>query len=204
MTDQLEDWKQEQLTEKIRGGDVFIYPTDTCYGIGCSIENSEAIERVYELKGRDRAKPVPVLLHRDHLDGLVEVSEVECRALETFWPGGLTLVLSARSPQDHDDRLISDGTMAVREPDLPALVSFLEEAGPIVGTSANLSGKPSPRRIDDVHPELLQAVDFVLGEAEGSGQSSTVAEWDAENHQWIIHREGPVSAELLEDVIPDP
>lgn len=202
MTDELEDWQQEQLIERVRNGSVFIYPTDTCYGIGCSIFSSEAIDRVFQLKGRDDDKPVPVLTHPSDVDELADVSDVERQAMDTFWPGALTLVMTARNPNKLDNRVLRSGTIALRTPDVPPLVSFLEETGPIVGTSANLSGKPSPSRLSDVHPELLQDVDFVLGETEGEGESSTVAEWKADDNKWIIHREGPVTRDELDKLVP--
>lgn len=145
MKNDLASWEHDQLSKRIRDGAVFIYPTDTCYGLGCSIDSPEAIDAVFDIKGRDESKTVPVLLTADQVKTLAAVCPVEERAMERFWPGGLTLALDARNPDSLDPRLLREGTVAVREPDVAPLIELIEEAGPIVGTSANLSGRPSPR-----------------------------------------------------------
>jgi len=189
------------LAERIEDGAVFIYPTDTCYGLGCSIHRSEAIGRIFDLKGRSEQKPVPSLVHRDQVSNFARIEPVERAAMEEFWPGGLTLVLECSEVRNLDDRLLDESTIAIREPDLTPLVEVIETTGPIVGTSANISGNPSPQELGDVHPELFQQVDFILGESRGSGESSTVAEWIETRNQWVVHREGPISKASLEHLV---
>ncbi|MFP4686914.1 MAG: L-threonylcarbamoyladenylate synthase [bacterium] len=197
MSEKLKDWERQQLVEKIKGGAVFIYPTDTGCGIGCSIYCSGAIESVFMMKQRDPEKTVPVLLHHSQVDELASVDAVEREAMNNFWPGVLTLVLKAKNPGELDPHIVRNGTLALREPGLQGLVDLLKECGPVVGTSANIAGQPMPRRIEDVNPQLLQQVDFVLGDAEGQGQSSTVAAWDSSKKEWQIYREGPVTEAQL-------
>jgi len=193
----MEDWKEEQLVERVENGAVFIYPTDTCYGIGCSIRSTRGIDAVYRIKGRPEDKPVPVLLCKQHVESLVTPSAVEWKAIQRHWPGGLTLVMEVTEPPKWDERLLRENTMALRSPGLNLLNQFLSRVGPIVGTSANISGDPSPARLEDVHPQLLAEVDFVLGEHEAKGTPSTVAEWNPDSVSWTVHREGPVDPDRL-------
>ena len=193
----MKDWEEDQLVERVENGAVFIYPTDTCYGIGCSIRSTEGIDAVYRIKQRPEDKPVPVLLSERDVELLVRPSAVEWDAIQRHWPGDLTLVMEVKEPRKWDDRLLRENTMALRSPGLKPLNQFLSRVGPIVGTSANISGKPSPARLEDVHSRLLAEVDFVLGDHEANGTSSTVAEWNPDSETWTIHREGPVDPDRL-------
>lgn len=193
----MEDWQEAQLVEKVKNGAVFIYPTDTCYGLGCSIYSTEGIDAVYRIKGRDPEKTVPVLADPGNVQDLASPNPVEKKAMEQHWPGNLTLVMNADKSDQWDPRLIQQGTIALRSPGLEPLRDFLSRVGPIVGTSANISGKSAPATLEDVHPQLLAEVDFVLGDYGGEGESSTVAQWDGSTATWVIHRKGPVSIDQL-------
>ncbi len=196
----LKEWEQKQLVERIKKGKIFIYPTDTGYGLGCSIYRSGSIEKIFKIKDRPAEKTVPVLCSENQARKLAIFSEPERSAARRFWPGALTLVLKAKQPQEMDSRIIRNGKLALREPGLEPLVELIERSAPIVGTSANLSGRPMPSRLEDLDPELVGEVDFVLGEARGEGESSTVAGWSKEDSEWKIFREGPVKKSELENL----
>ncbi len=197
MPEKLPDWQRRQLIEKIKQGGVFIYPTDTGYGLGCSIYNAVAIKTVFKIKNRSPEKTVPVLARKQQVKELTGLTEAEKKAMERFWPGALTLVMKARHPGQLDSHIVREGTVALREPDLKELLDLLAKTGPIVGTSANIAGEPMPRRLEDVHPQLLREVDFVLGDTRGEGTSSTVAAWNDGAKEWRICREGPISKKQL-------
>ena len=193
----MEDWQTEQLVENVRDGAVFIYPTDSYFGLGCSIYSTEALDMVYRIKGRSEDRPVPILLDQADLDQLVSPEAVEQQAIDQFWPGDLTLVIETDQPDSWDQRLVEDGSMVLRSPGLEPLRDFLARVGPIVVTGANVDGKPAPARLEDVHPQLLSEVDFVLGDSAGEGELSTVAGWDPSTKEWIVYRPGSVWRDQL-------
>ena len=113
--------------ESIKNGGVVIFPTDTVYGIGCDPYNDDAVERIYELKNRDSAKPLPILGYsKRFLENIVEFDEITNRIAEKFWPGRLTIVLPLKD--DKLKRLSRDtNTLAVRVPNNKCVLSILEK-----------------------------------------------------------------------------
>lgn len=189
--------EHQAIIDRIQSGQVFVYPTDTAYGLGSSIRNENAVHRIFELKDRSPEKTVPVLTTSVKAREMVTTDEPEERAMKIFWPGGLTLVLDVTIPQEYPPGLVRDGTMALRAPGRDDLREVLAASPPIIGTSANPSGAKTPYERNQLDPGLLSKVDFrVEGEA-GGNESSTVAEWDQSTKEWIIHRRGPVSRQDL-------
>jgi L-threonylcarbamoyladenylate synthase len=140
----------------LRAGRAVILPTDTVYGL-CALPEHEDV--LYELKGRDRSKPV-ALLAAD-VDALVAaVPGLERSALETYLPGPYTLVF---------------GSLGVRVPKLPAKAAeIVSTVGVVVATSANLSGGPDPSRTDEIPEDLRAACGAVVDAGELPGVPSTV------------------------------
>ena len=184
----------------IKNGGVVVYPTDTVYGIGCDVFNQEAVKRVYEAKQRE-AKPMPVLC--SSLDDVLRVCSISGEALRIahmVWPGPVSIIAPKR-PELPD--LVTSGMdeVAVRIPaSLPVLEVMRIAETPIVGTSANISGRPPPRGADEVSPELLSRVDLLLdGGRSRYGEPSTVIK--IEGGRLLVLREGALRrgelAELL-------
>jgi L-threonylcarbamoyladenylate synthase len=140
----------------LRAGRAVILPTDTVYGL-CTLPEHEDV--LYELKGRDRSKPV-ALLAAD-VDALVAaVPGLDRSVLERYLPGAYTLVV---------------GGVGVRVPVLPAAAAEVVRAvGVVASTSANLSGGPDPRRVEDVPEEIRAAVGAIVDAGELPGVPSTV------------------------------
>ncbi len=129
--------------EHLRAGGLVILPTDTVYGIGCEAADAGAVERLLAAKGRGRRMPPPVLVADPaDLDGVVsEVPDAARALMDVFWPGPLTLILTA------DESLTWDlgetgGTIAVRMPDHELALELLGASGPLAVTSANPTGAP--------------------------------------------------------------
>lgn len=179
-----------ELLDRIKRGEVFVFPTDTVYGLGASIRHEGAVREVFELKNRSPDRTVPVLTTAKKARELAGFSTEEERAAEVHWPGSLTLVLEATVPEEHPPGIVRDGTIALRAPGREALRELLAAGPPIVGTSANRTGEEPARTRDELDASLLEEVDFLIDGDPGQGESSTVAEWDDE--EWKIHREGPV------------
>ncbi len=140
----------------LRAGRAIILPTDTVYGL-CVLPGHEDV--LYELKGRDRSKPV-ALLAAD-VDALVgALPKLDRAVLERYLPGAYTLVF---------------GNVGVRVPDLPAAAAEVVRAvGVVAATSANLSGGSDPRRIEDGPKEIRARCGAIVDAGELPGTPSTV------------------------------
>src|SRR3989304_3476220 len=142
--------------EVLRKGGVVAYPTDTLYGLGACIGNSEAVERVFQIKGRPSGMALPVLVSslEQMWELVMNIPPVALRIAERLWPGPLTLVLP-RSPIVPDMVVGGASTVAVRWPAHPVPIALINGAGsPITGTSANLSGRPPARTAAEAVEQL--------------------------------------------------
>jgi L-threonylcarbamoyladenylate synthase len=172
-------------------GEVVGLPTDTVYGIGADPTNPDAVERLFELKGRPGDKPVGLLA--SSLERAAEVAELDGPATElatTYWPGPLTLVLRPRvimADWVGDTQL---RTVGVRVPDHPLALELLSETGPLAVTSANRSGGRETMSDDEARAVFGDSVAvYLVGRAPG-GRASTVV--DCTGGDLVVLREGPV------------
>ena len=161
----------------LRAGGVVAYPTETFYGLGALASREDALRRLAAAKLRPEGKPLPLLA--------ADVAQVELVAslddplarqfAERFWPGPLTLVVPARPALS---ALVTggDATVAIRVPGNEVARALARESGgPIVSTSANLSGEPPPTRVEDLSPELVTRLDGVVdGGSTPGGHPSTM------------------------------
>ena len=146
----------EDAVAALRAGRAVILPTDTVYGL-CALPEHEDV--LYQLKGRDPSKPV-ALLAAD-IDALIAARpELDRTVLERYLPGPYTLVFE---------------TVGVRVPKLPPRTAdVVREVGVVAATSANLSGGPDPRRVEDVPEEIRSACGAIVDVGELPGVPSTV------------------------------
>jgi L-threonylcarbamoyladenylate synthase len=185
----------------LTGGGAVAYPTDTVYGLGASALLAWAVERIYQIKRRPLNMPLPLLLaNASQIDSVAkDVPDIAWQLIKRFMPGSLTLVLPKA---DWLPGIITGGgeTVAVRIPNHPIPIALINGLGaPIVGTSANLSGQPSPLTADDVHTQLGDSVDLIIdgGRCPG-GKESTIV--DVSGERPAIIREGAISKEEIEQV----
>jgi len=191
----------EQAISILKQGGIVAFPTDTVYGLGACISITQAVERVYQVKGRPRSMALPLLLADKSQIGEVAypVPPIAWLLADKFLPGALTMVLPrAKSVPD----IVTGGgkTVAVRIPAHPVPVALARGLGaPIVGTSANLSGKPSSLTAEEVYAQLGDRVDLIIdgGRCPG-GKESTIVDLTGEAP--ILLREGAISREELEQV----
>ena len=150
--------------ETIRKGGVIAYPTDTVYGLGADPRNSEAIRRIFAIKGRESDQPILLLLSdaRQVADWAESVSPAAERLMARFWPGPLTLVFPAR-PNVLPQLTAGTGTIGLRVPCSVITQGLLNAVGgALTGTSANRSGGPDPKNTAEVLRELGDRVDLIL------------------------------------------
>lgn len=189
-----------QAVEILKQGGVIAYPTDTACGIGCRIDDDTAVQRVYEIKGRDLGKAVPVLCSSfEMVEKYVEsISDEVKKLMNTYWPGALTIVLSAKLAQISPLVLGENNTIGVRIPGDERIRSVIEHVGiPLVGTSANLAGEATVYTTKDISPIVRERVDGILEGDCPKRQSSTVI--DVSVTPWRVLRQGAVEVKEMGD-----
>jgi L-threonylcarbamoyladenylate synthase len=169
----------------IRDGELVVYPTETVYGLAADATDPDAIERVFEAKGRTRVKPVSLAVPdvETALD-YTRPTDREERFIRKFLPGPVTVVVERREAVPD---VLTDGApkVGIRIPDHLVALALLEAAGPVTATSANVSGNPSATSVADLDAITEEAA-VVLDGGETGGTGSTVVDVEA----GTIHRRG--------------
>jgi len=184
----------ENAVKIIKQGGIVIFPTDTAFGIGCKVDDEDALERLFEIRKRPLDKAMPVLF--DCVDRVREFVKPFDPAVEVlmdnYWPGALTIVLNCDI--EKVPSLVRGGgnTLGVRIPDHDLILDLIRGAQiPITGSSANFAGEKTPFSFEALDKSLLKLVDFVLeGKTKGNEQSSTIV--DVTQDSWKIVRQGSV------------
>jgi L-threonylcarbamoyladenylate synthase len=179
----------------LRAGHLVAMPTDTVYGIGCRLNDADALARLFAAKRRPPEKAVPWLVASfDEIARLgFKGDRHAARLAERFWPGALTLVLPARG---------GDATQAFRVPDHPLTLALLASAGPLAVSSANRSGEPETLDADDVAIAFADS-DEPIATLDGGrvpgGVASTVVDLSGQRPR--LAREGALPRAEIERVI---
>jgi L-threonylcarbamoyladenylate synthase len=181
----------------LRAGQVVAFPTDTVYGLGAHSGLAEAIEQLYQIKGREHQKAIPLLLARTEDVSAVarDVPDLAWRLAARFWPGPVTLVLLGAATL-LDVLTAGAPTVAVRVPAHPLALRLISALGvPLATTSANLSGQPEAVTAQEVWAALGARVALVLdgGRCPG-GVASTLV--DVTTAPPTIRRRGALVAEV--------
>lgn len=164
--------------ERLRGGGVVAYPTETFYGLGALASDPAAVARLVRAKGRPDGKPLPLLAaDLAQVEAVAELTPLARRLAAALWPGPLTLVLAAR-PGLHPAITGGGGTVGVRVTSSPVAAALARSAGgALVATSANLAGEPPAADAGALAAGLVARIDLVLdaGPAPGGLPSTVVA-----------------------------
>lgn len=178
----------------IRQGGVVIFPTETFYGLGGDPMMAETIARIYRIKGRDWNKPLPLIAaSRSHvLRTVADWPPLAEQLARAFWPGPLTLVLSAASslpPALH----AHTGKIALRITPHPVARNLADNAGGLlISTSANAAGDPACKELQDLSAAFKAQVDGILDAGPLSGYlPSTIV--DVSGPEPVLLREGPIT-----------
>ena len=176
-------------------------PTDTLYALTARARDAAAVRRVFEIKGRNDGKPMPLFVSDLAMARRFgEFSDTASKLAERFWPGALTVVVR-RQDGFESDALAGGDTVALRAPDNAIALAVIAGTGePVTGTSANLSGGPDPVSADEVRRQIGDKLDVILdaGRAEG-GVASTIVDCTAEPP--AILREGALSGAEIFDAL---
>lgn len=197
--------KIEYCAEVIKKGGLVCFPTETVYGLGASAFNTDAVNRIYEAKGRPADNPL--IVHISNMQMLDVVTDCDgfqrdclARMADKFWPGPLTMIAH------RDDAVPSNvscglDTVGIRFPSHSIARALIEASEiPIAAPSANLSGKPSPTRAEHVIEDMMGRVDIIIdGGCCDVGVESTV--FDIAGERMSILRPGAVTLEQILTVI---
>lgn len=182
--------EMQKVLEVLREGGVILYPTDTVWGIGCDATNPEAVAKVYAIKNREDSKSLVLLASdmdmicryvREVPEMAVQLVEVNDKPMTIIYPGA---VAGENGCMKADRRLLAyntvaeDGTVGIRIPMMDFCQQLVSKLGrPIVSTSANISGEPTPKKFAEISEEIKSAVDYIVDpslEKGSTGQSSSI------------------------------
>ena len=183
--------------EVLNQGGIVIFPTDTAFGIGCRIDNNDAIKRLFKIRKRPIMKTPVLFDSRERVDSyLLPYKEKVSNLMDNYWPGALTIELTCNIKLVPSLVRAGGVTLGVRIPDHKVPTEIIKKINlPILGPSANFHGEKTPFKFSDLDKRLIKLVDYVIeGKTKGSGQASTVV--DCSISPWKIIRQGVV-------VVPD-
>lgn len=153
----------EQVVDLLKKGGIILYPTDTVWGIGCDATNADAVAKIYALKQRSESKSMIVLM--DSLDRVsLFFNDLPSVAYELMELSDKPLTIILDNPKRIAANLVADDdTLGVRVVDQEFCKAVCRKlARPLVSTSANISGDPSPAKFDEINPAIVAGVDMVI------------------------------------------
>lgn len=177
---------------------ILIFPTDTVYGIGTHFLNHEGVKKIYEIKGRDFNKPLQILVSSlDQVKDFVELSEEAYKLAQAYWPGALTIIVSAN---EKFYQLTGDKTIGLRMPNHPKAIQILNQYGPMKTTSVNQSGEPPMNDYQAIYDKYHHLVDEIYTNEEPMSEVSSTVVNLAKNPYEII-RIGNISVEDIKKTL---
>lgn len=204
-TKQFTAYQIDQAADLIRQGELVSFPTETVYGLGASALNEAAVKQVYAVKGRPSDNPLIV-----HVSDFEMVKQYvndfpdhTTALVDSFWPGPLTLIFDVKSNAFSASVTGGLNTVAFRMPNNQKTLELIKTAGvPLVGPSANTSGRPSPTTAQHVYHDLHGKIAGILDDGPTQiGVESTVLDLTAKDGIPVILRPGAVTKESLERVV---
>jgi L-threonylcarbamoyladenylate synthase len=177
--------------EVIKEGGIILYPTDTVWGIGCDATNAEAVAKIYKLKQRAETQSMIVLMNGEKMiyNVFKEVPDVAWQIIDLS-ENPTTLVLD--NPRNVAPNLIAvDKTLGIRIVKEPFCFKLLERMKkPLVSTSANISGQPTPKCFKEINPEIIKGVDYIvnLHQDKIAGKPSTIIKLTNDNQVKVIRK----------------
>jgi L-threonylcarbamoyladenylate synthase len=190
----------EDFERCMAAGGVALFPADTVYGLAADPDSREAVDRLYQLKGRRPDRPAAVMFFRKELalEALPELPEKTRGAAKRLLPGGVTLLL----PNPRHRFPLACGpnpdVLGLRVPAGPVLAGV-----PVLQSSANPSGEADAKRVEDVDERIREGVDLILDAGELPGTPSTVIDLTHYHRdgRFEIVREGAISRQTIEDAL---
>ncbi|MFN3412394.1 MAG: L-threonylcarbamoyladenylate synthase [Exilispira sp.] len=201
---------EEKIIESIKdikNGEIVAFPTETVYGLGGNALNPEAIEKIFKIKKRPQDNPLIVHIGSiNEIDNLIDESKTNHIRLEKaikYWPGPISFIFPAKKEVLPDITTGGLSTVAIRFPDHRIAQILIKKAGlPIAAPSANISGKPSCTKAEDVFTDFNGSIRYIIDGGDSVyGIESTVV--DLTSDPPAILRPGFISKEDLINDFPD-
>lgn len=206
-----------ETLDVLRKGGVILYPTDTVWGLGCDATDAEAVARIFSIKKRDDSKSLVLLASdldmvarfvREVPEMAVQLVEVNDRPMTIIYPGAITApapsgqageegpeVSPVRRANHYElahNVVAADGSVGIRIPMMDFCRDLVHRLGrPIVSTSANISGEPTPKVFNDISAVIRDAVDYIVEpslEKGATGQSSSIIKVGVDSTIQIIRK----------------
>ena len=196
----------DEAAALLRRGELVAFPTETVYGLGAIATKEQAVAKVFQAKGRPSDNPLIVHVKdaQQVLDYAEEVPKLAKDLMERFWPGPLTIILPVKAGVFPANVNNGQETVAFRMPNQHSALRLIDLVGaPLVGPSANLSGKPSPTSVDHVMQDFDGVIaGVVAGDTDQAqiGVESTVVR--PMSDRLIILRPGAITQSMLKQVCP--
>ncbi|KAB8127177.1 threonylcarbamoyl-AMP synthase [Gracilibacillus oryzae] len=191
----------QEAADQIKKGELIAFPTETVYGLGADATNEEAIQKIYQAKGRPSDNPLIVhLADKNQISEFVkEIPPLAAKLIDEFMPGPFTIILESNGKIAPAVTAGLD-TIAIRIPNHSIGRAFIRETKlPIAAPSANISGKPSPTKAEHVADDLTGRIaGIIYGGATGVGVESTVVDGTGEIP--VILRPGGITLEKIEAI----
>ncbi|NVM18982.1 MAG: threonylcarbamoyl-AMP synthase [Candidatus Lokiarchaeota archaeon] len=202
------DFIFETVLENILEGKLIAFPTNSVYGLGGDPLNLEVINRIYDIKYRDRTKGLLLLVaDTEEAEKVAEFSKTGYKLAERFWPGQLTLVLKKKEPNIIPPEVTAfKDTIGIRVPENEIVLTILKKLkskgyfGGIIGTSANYSGEPPSISGDEVAKKFLTPIDLILDGGKTKTQVPTTI-LDCTSDDLRLLRIGIIKEEQFESFI---
>lgn len=171
----------EKALKVLREGGILLYPTDTVWGLGCDATNPEAVSRIYEIKKRSDSKSLVLLASdmdmicryiKEVPEMAIQLVELNDKPMTIIYPGAVTGKFGLA-----ENTVAEDGSVGIRIPMMDFCQQLVHRFGrPIVSTSANISGEPTPKKYAEISETILKAADLVVNPALEAGATGLASQ----------------------------
>jgi L-threonylcarbamoyladenylate synthase len=181
----------------VKDGGVIVFPTDTLYGLGCNPYNEKAVEKIFQIKNRDKTNPLPILASSiTDIERIVSLGSTGKKLAQIYWPGALTIIVPLVDQNIPYQLRAGKMSIGVRIPNNICALLLLRGCKYLTGTSANKSGEAACKSSSEVLSSSLRGFDAILdgGTVKGRVQSTIV---DLTGQHPKISREGAITSQAI-------
>ena len=187
-----------EVVELLKQDEVVAFPTETVFGLGVKFSHLEALEKIYEIKHRSHSKAISLMIYDPKdIEKYAYVNENAQKLIDHFMPGMITLVLKKKSILS-DDFTAGYDTIGIRIPDDPFVLKLLKEVGPMLVTSANISGQETLLNDQEVYKQFKGKIKIIVKGKCKNTLASTVIKVDEDV---TILRQGCIQEEEIREVL---
>ena len=198
----------ETAVENIMEGKLIAFPTNSVYGLGGDPLNLEVINRIYDIKYRDRSKGLLLLVaDTEEAEKVADFNKISYKLAKRFWPGQLTLILKKKTPNIIPPEVTAfKNTIGIRVPENEIALTIVKKLksegyfGGIIGTSANYSGEPPSISGNEVAKKFLTPIDLILDGGKTKTKVPTTI-LDCTSEELRLLRIGAVKEEEIKNFI---